>query len=196
MFEINIYFLLKAEQSSICISLNFFHFECDEIETTACQCNWEMERRKINCSRFELELLLFPSFTCSLSSFFLIIFPVVLQSVPTRTVCGTWIKTAPGTMVSTALSSHSAAVTATGATAAWTPSRWSQSGSRNAACSSSSGGDSGSSRVFNLITCLLIYSTPTDSVCVHNSRTSVQGRIYFISLKQTDTVVLHEDNNR
>lgn len=129
---------------------------------------------------------------------FLIIYPVespgltlcvafVLQSVGTRTVCGTWIKTAPGTTASTALSSHSAVGTATGATAAWTPSRWSQRGSRNAACSSSSGGKRQlQQQGFNLMTYLFICSTPRVSVCVHDSRLSQRDRMSFISCRQTE----------
>ena len=133
---------------------------------------------------------------CSLP--FLIIYPVesagltlcvafVLQSVGTRTVCGTWTKTAPGTTASTALSSHSAVGTATGATAAWTPSRWSQRGSRNAACSSSSGGERRlQQQGFNLMTYLFICSTPRAGVCVHDSKLSPRDRMSFISCRQTE----------
>ena len=60
---------------------------------------------------------------------------------PMRIVYGTWTRTAPGTTALTAPWSPSAVGTATGATAAWMPSRWSRRGSRNAACSSSSGAD-------------------------------------------------------
>lgn len=70
---------------------------------------------------------------------FFFLFHTCLQSVPMRTVCGMWTKMAPGTMALTVLSLRSAVETATGDTAAWTPSRWSQRGSRNAACSSSLG---------------------------------------------------------
>lgn len=43
-------------------------------------------------------------------------------------------------------------------------------------------------RGFNLMTYLFIYSTPRVSVCVHDSRLSLQDRISFISIRQTDTL--------
>lgn len=151
-------------------------------------------KKKINSAAKTLkpDMLLpsfFLSYLCPLwsSSPLCLCVALALQSAGMRTVCGMWIKTAPGTTASTALSSHSAVGTATGATAAWTPSRWSQSGSRNAACSSSSG--EGSSRVLILITYSLIYLTPRLSVCIHNSRLSLQDRLSLISIKQTDSLV-------
>lgn len=108
------------------------------------------------------------------SSLSLCVALVVLQSVGTSSVCGMWIKMAPGTTASTALSSRSAVGTATDATAAWTPSRWSRRESRNAACSSSSGGCRCSSRGFRFITYLFIYLTPSVTVCVLESRQSLQ----------------------
>ncbi len=41
---------------------------------------------------------------------------------------------------------------------------------------------------FNLMTYLLIYSTPRVSVCVHDSRPSLQDRVSFISVRQADTL--------
>lgn len=130
MFEMHIYVLLKANLSRICeftdrtlIKTNSVSERRDKKEN-----NHFKEQTDVELAVFLIPLLLSIAgylITSSIvsSSLSLCVALVVLQSVGMRTVCGTWIKMAPGTTASTALSSHSAVGTATDATAAWTPSR-------------------------------------------------------------------------
>lgn len=117
-------FLLKAEQISLQRQQHVCKTEIvrGSIHTFVClTCCFLYYRTPRSTSLFSFPFCgSFPP-QCHPTSRFLLQF--VLQPVATRTVCGTWIKTAPGTTASTALSSRSAVGTATGATAAWTPSR-------------------------------------------------------------------------